>query len=163
MPKYRPLPPTEQLRSSFRYEPSTGFLFRKDWGANVPSGSLSKSGYVVVGFGGPGQYWAAHRLIWRIVTGDDPGALQIDHVNRIRHDNRWENLRLADRQLQMANRGALATSSTGLKGAYKTGSKRASRKPYKSSIMRDGKHVFLGYFDTPQEAQAAYVLTGGVL
>lgn len=36
--------------------------------------------------------WAEHRLIWKVVTGEDPQGV-IDHINGIRDDNRFENLR----------------------------------------------------------------------
>jgi hypothetical protein len=50
------------------------------------------------------QYYMAHRLAWRMMTGDDPDELTIDHINRNPFDNRWENLRLADNSLQQRNK-----------------------------------------------------------
>jgi hypothetical protein len=35
----------------------------------------------------------AHRVAWLLHTGEDPGTLVIDHINRQRNDNRISNLR----------------------------------------------------------------------
>lgn len=163
MKAFKQLPPAEELRAEFFYDPDLGLLLRRLNGRVIEAGYISKTtGYLQVGFGGPGKLWVGHRLIWKIVTGDDPGNMQVDHINRIRHDNRWKNLRLVDMSDQMANRGVLKTNSSRLKGAYKTSDRRPNRKPYRSSIMRNGKSVFLGYFDTAEEAHAAYIKAGGI-
>ncbi len=39
-----------------------------------------------------GGAWPEHRLIWKIITGQEPVGL-IDHINGVRDDNRFENLR----------------------------------------------------------------------
>lgn len=46
-----------------------------------------------------------HRLAWFYMTGAfPPGHLVVDHVNRVRSDNRWQNLRLATRSANSGNR-----------------------------------------------------------
>ena len=95
-----------------------------------------------------------------MVTGVDPGRFTIDHINRNRNDNRLSNLRLADHSLQKQNRGVLSTSTTRLKGAFR--SNRKHGRPFKSAIMRNGVRVSLGSFDTAEEAHAAYVRAGGM-
>lgn len=163
MRSFKQLPSVEALRAEFSYDPETGILLRNRYGNIVKAGYVSKwDGYVQVGFGGPGKLWMGHRLIWKMVTGDDPGDMQVDHINRVRHDNRWLNLRLVDMSAQMANRGVMRTNGSKLKGAYRVSDKRPNRKPYRSSIMRNGKSVFLGYFHTAEEAHAAYIRAGGL-
>lgn len=162
MRAFKQLPDVADLRREFDYAPESGLLFRKTQKGLIVAGNVNKNdGYLQVGFGGPGKMWSGHRLIWKLVTSDDPGALQVDHINRIRHDNRWCNLRLVDMSTQMANRGVLATSSTGIKGVYKNCKPNTSL-PFKSSIMRNGRHVHLGCFATADEAQAAYLAAGGL-
>jgi hypothetical protein len=159
MPKFKPLPPVEVLRAELEYLPKEGILLRRYKNDLFLTGYVATDGYLVVGLGGPGQLWQAHRLIWKLVTGKDPGEHEIDHINRDRIDNRWNNLRLVDRYEQMANRGKLCTNSSGLKGVYTTSK---GTKPYKSSIMRNGRVTFLGYFSTAEEAHNAYINAGGL-
>lgn len=161
MRNFKALPPLEALRNEFDYDPDTGLLMRRTAKGLVLAGSINKyDGYLQVGFGGPGKLWSGHRLIWKWVTGDDPGSFQIDHINRIRHDNRFCNLRLVDSYEQMANRGMLRTNSTGFKGVHRY--TKGSKQCFRSSINKGGKRVFLGLFKTAEEAHAAYIAAGGV-
>lgn len=46
-----------------------------------------------------------HRLIWKLVTGQDiPEGYMLDHIDRNRKNNRIDNLRLSDNQLNQNNR-----------------------------------------------------------
>lgn len=84
------------------------------------------------------------------MTGEWPADM-IDHKNRDRTDNRWENLREATRSQNNANRRA--SSTHGFKGA--TFNRRQGR--WMAQTKVNGKRVYLGYYDTPEEAHAAYV------
>ena len=82
------------------------------------------------------------------MTGEDPPAF-IDHINHDRHDNRWENLRLATpAQNSQNSRGH---------GKYKKGvAKSTCGITFEAKITVDGKKVFLGCFNTEDEAHQAY-------
>ena len=54
------------------------------------AGSLNSDGYVYVMVNG--KRLAAHNIVWLLKTGEWPKQ-QIDHINRIPGDNRFENLR----------------------------------------------------------------------
>lgn len=153
------LPPFEDLRKDFKYNPDTGDLYRltKNGDYNLCTSKCAQ-GYGRLKY--KGTYYKASRIIWRLVTGEDPGWLTIDHINRNRSDNRLSNLRLADHCLQKQNRGILSTSTTKLKGAFKSGNKYG--KPFKSAIMRNGLRISLGSFDTAEAAHAAYIQAGGI-
>jgi hypothetical protein len=95
------------------------------------------------------QGWRAHRVIWKLVTGRDPGDT-VDHINRDPSDNRWKNLRSAthgqNRANSLANRGRALP-----KGVY------LDHGRFRAIIRRNGKNSSLGHYDTPAEASAAYV------
>lgn len=96
-----------------------------------------------------GKWYVAHRIAWLIMTGDDPLALTVDHINRHPFDNRFANLRLADMSLQTKNRRSCGKSVH--KGIYFCNRK---QKWIARSYASD-KRIYLGSFDTEQEAAAA--------
>jgi len=57
------------------------------------AGATDSIGYRVVSI--YGKSYKEHRLVWIYHNGDISEGMQIDHVNRIKNDNRIENLRLA--------------------------------------------------------------------
>ncbi len=85
----------------------------------------------------------AQRIIWRLVTGDDPGALVVDHINGDKLCNSWHNLRLATRNQNARNR-------KNTQGYHWNGRK------YTACIKVNGIQEHLGSFDTKAEAIAAY-------
>lgn len=106
----KPLPSQEYLIECFYYDPDTGILVWKKrpiehfynhqsfcrWNtmfSGKTAGHKSKDRYgfylsVRVNI----STYKAHRLIWKIVTGTDPCG-EIDHINGIKTDNRFINLR----------------------------------------------------------------------
>jgi hypothetical protein len=149
----------ERLRQLLYYEPATGkftWLVRSGGKCTVgsPAGYLDQHGYRKVSVDNERYY--EHRLAFLYMTGDWPDA-QIDHINRDRSDNRWANLRAADRSLNARNTGPRKRNLLGVKGV--------SRLPggsFVANIYRDGKARYLGAFHTIEEASAAYAQAGGV-
>jgi hypothetical protein len=98
-----------------------------------------------------GKNYRAARIAWMLMTGEDPGAIEIDHINKNSADDRWENLRLATSAQNLRNRGVNKNNGSGLKGAYR------HRKQWHSQITAEGVVHYLGSFPTPEAAHAAYV------
>ena len=93
-----------------------------------------------------------HRLVWFYEHGAMPKN-QIDHINGNRSDNRIENLREATPAQNMQNRRtARKGSPSKLIGVVKPARGRCF-----ATISFNGKRVYLGKFDTPEEAHEAYL------
>lgn len=86
----------------------------------------------------------AHQFAWYYETGEIPNI--IDHINRIKDDNRFENLRNVGYYENAYNRG----TTKGYRYC-------PLRKKVYSSITVKGNHIWLGYFETEQEALKAYL------
>lgn len=91
----------------------------------------------------------AHRLAWLYVTGAWPIAL-VDHRDLDGENNRWSNLREADKSQNGANTGAPRTNKTGFKGVSRLKAR------FRANIKIDGRQCWLGSFVTAEEAHAAY-------
>lgn len=78
------------------------------------AGYLSEEGYWMVGL--KGRYYPAHRIIWTICSGPIPPKMQVDHKNRVRSDNTFDNLRLATKTVNMQNCSKQCNNSTGKTG-----------------------------------------------
>ena len=91
-----------------------------------------------------------HKLVWLYHYGVWPKEL--DHINRIRDDNRIENLREVTRQQNNFNKCSYKNSSSKYKGVswYKNNSK------WKAQYVINSKTFHIGYFDDELEAAKAY-------
>ena len=150
----RPIPSAETLRSVLRYEPATGLLWWKvpEKGRRLdrPAGHRCKQwGYVIVGL--DYEHYRAHHLIWCMVTGSWPER-EIDHKNRVRHDNCWKNLRQGNPIGNRANSSLRSDNTSGLKGV----SWHKPRRKWRARVYIEGKEKHLGLFFTAEEAHAAY-------
>ena len=145
----------EDLRRNISYNPETGvftwLLPRKKVRVGSEAGYNSAS-YREVFFSG--HRILAHRLAWIVVNGPIPDALQVDHINGDRLDNRIANLRLVTHLGNCENKHkAMSNSKSGLLGV----SWCTLNKAWVAVIKYDGKNHVIGRFDDPHEAHAAYL------
>lgn len=99
-----------------------------------------------------------HRVILSRVLGRELLTHeQVDHINLDPLCNTVENLRLANGSQNQANQSRRKDNSSGFKGVYwdKRGEKWVAR------VCLNGKAIYLGSFDTPEEAHAAYCVAAG--
>ena len=89
------------------------------------------------------------RIAWALGHGYWPTQL-IDHRNRVRDDNRMDNLREAGHALNAANRDARCASEVGVTGVSRSGRRFMAR------IVADRKLHYLGTFSTAAEAGSAF-------
>jgi hypothetical protein len=85
----------------------------------------------------------AHQFIWYFANKEIVD--EIDHINRIKNDNRIENLQAVTHQVNMCNVNA--------KGY--TFNRRINK--YQAGIRTNGKYKNLGYFDNEFDARKAYL------
>lgn len=150
----REYPSFEELNELLSYNPETGdFFWKKSVGKNIRKGDRSGKPipchYSQIGI--KDKVYYSHRLAWVLTYKEQPPQY-IDHINGDKNDNRIANLRSATNSQNMTNRGKNKTTDSGLKGAYyhkKTGK-------YFSSICKNYKTMYLGLFNTKEEAHAAY-------
>lgn len=146
-------PSVEELKERLSYDPETGIFTWRVAGKGRRRGSVGytrKDGYRVINIGGIPRY--AHRVAWALVTGVWPENT-IDHINGDRADNRFENLRDVSYQHNTHNIcDPQCNNKSGLLGAYWN----AQRGKWYSTIGHDNKTKYLGLFNTPERAHAAY-------
>lgn len=86
--------------------------------AGTVAGRPNNKGYIDISI--DGKRYKAHRLAWLYITGSWPEN-QIDHINRIRDDNRLANLRDVTQSENLRNCGVSKSTASGIKNVYKSG------------------------------------------
>jgi len=143
----------DYLKELLRYDPLTGtFTWLVQRSSHTPvgriAGSPEQSGYIQICI--HGKKYKAHRLAFLWMTGSIPA--EVDHVNGQKADNSWSNLRPANRWENNQNVRLSKTSKTGFKGV----SWHKQRQKFAAKIQFRGKREYLGHYDTPEDAFAAY-------
>jgi hypothetical protein len=163
--------PVELLRQLIRYEPETGKLF---WlprsadlvkpgrnGAEIEAqrfnarlagkqalNHLDARGYLVGALFA--RFLAAHRAAWAIHTGAWPNG-QIDHINGVRSENQFNNLREVSAAENARNARRRKDNVSGFVGVYW----REDQRRWGASIRFNNRLKHLGFFETAEEAGAA--------
>ena len=101
----QPTPSRQTLCELFDYDEWSGsFTWKNPTGPRVKVGdsvgNLGNNGYIQVKLFN--KRYLAHRLIYKMMTGDEP--IEIDHINNNRTDNRWVNLRNVTHSTNQLNR-----------------------------------------------------------
>ena len=148
----------ERVRDLFEYNTSTGNL---SWRISMPprgrvgaiAGFMDDQKRIKIGING--QEYFAHRIIWLWMNGAWP-TYEVDHINEIKSDNSWTNLREATSSQNHRNRGRPRNNKTGYKGVCFDN----TRKKYIATInvLVNGKkkQFWLGAHSTPEAAYEAY-------
>lgn len=145
----KPLPSQDVLNDLFVYSIVTGDLRRRK--TNKIAGWFQKSnGYRMVGIGGRNRSFLIHRIIWKMVTGEDPPF--IDHDDLDKQNNGWINLRDCTKSQNQGNRPARIDNVLGEKGIHWD----KSRKKFRAQACKDGKR-WMQRFDKLEDAKAAHL------
>lgn len=144
----------EELKKALNYDPSTGIFTRKIKSSNqkpgVIVGAKNKGGYLFAMING--ERYSLHRLAWLYFYGRMPHG-DIDHINGVRDDNRIDNLRECSRSKNCMNKKINSNNVSGVKGV----GWHAQRGKWRARIMTGYKSVFLGWFDSVEDAEKAIV------
>jgi hypothetical protein len=98
---------------NFSIDENTGVITRMDR-ANS-NGSYDKDGYLIIKI--KTKQFKSHRLAWFLYYNEWPNG-EIDHINRVRTDNRKCNLRVTDRLGNVMNINRAANKDTNVVGVY---------------------------------------------
>ena len=161
------LPPQALLNQLLRYEPETGKLFwlerddslfkegrrnpAKIWNTRFAGKEAFPASHCEGYCQGAifGKKILAHRVIWKMVHGVE--ALEIDHINGNRSDNRLINLRSVDAKTNMKNMRRINRNTSGVTGIG--WAKREGK--WRARLSTDDVEYHIGYFTSFDEAVAA--------
>lgn len=142
----------DTLKSLLDYNAETGwFRWRVNYGNRLPgalAGYLHPRGYTRIRVFK--RTFDAHRLAWFYVYGVWPKD-EIDHINRVKNDNRIVNLRCVSRSANIQNSSLRRDNTSGVKGVcwHTHSGKWAAR------ITVNHKRMQLGVFDKLEDAVKA--------
>lgn len=142
----------EFLKTILSYDPETGIfnwiVRRGRQKAGSVAGSKRADGYVIIRI--CGRTCLAHRLAHLYMTGEWP-PFDVDHECRDPSDNRWSEIRAATKSQNQQNRTVQNNNRLGVKGV-----KILPSGKYMARIGGHSNFKYLGTFDTPELASAAY-------
>ena len=143
----------EQLKNILSYNADTGEFY---WliNANYNAQAGQRAGALVnkyIGIRIKGVMHQAHRLAWLYMTGKHPNRY-IDHVNVIKTDNKFINLRESTPSQNCMNYGKKSNNTSNYKGVS---FHKASNK-WQALCRHDGIQKHIGLFLTAELASEAY-------
>lgn len=132
-----------EINRILEYDEVTGNITRKINSQHYSSGDVAgwvtSIGYRAVSVNGKTFY--CHRIAYLLKTGHWP-KYQIDHINHIRTDNRWENLREVTRRENQRNVSLPSHNKSGHVGVF--WNKQKSK--WQARIIINNKQIHLGFF-----------------
>lgn len=143
----------KRLHEAYDYDAERGWLINREKRSRMSvigsrAGYDSVRGYRHIKI--DGTVYVEHRMIWLYHHGSLPKI--VDHIDCNRSNNRIENLRAASNGQNQQN----ARKSYRNKSGYKGVSFHKKSNKWIANIGFDGKKLYLGSFDSAEEASKAY-------
>lgn len=135
-----------KLRNLFSYNKDTGEFIDLKTGE---SPSYKHNGYNYVNK--YGFKLSEHTLITLYMLGKVFPNSEVDHINHVRDDNRWCNLRIVDRKFNSMNLSQHKSNTSGVSGV----AWHKQRNKWRAFIMVDYKQISLGLFTEFEDAVKA--------
>lgn len=143
----------DAIRSVLRLDPETGDLFWlgrvfDDGVDRLATGYINPRGYKsIILFG---RRVLEHRVVYALHRGEWPKI--VDHIDRVKTNNRPDNLRSATHSVNGQNRDSRRGSTSKYLGVFWD----SERGKWRAQISKVGKSACLGRFNSEEEAAAAY-------
>lgn len=140
-----------RLKDALHYNPETGvWAWLISTARRIEIGDIAghinaKDGYRRIKI--DGSLYLSNRLSFFYMEGYFPEN-DVDHINRIRHDDKWLNLREVSRQVNIRNCGIRKTNKSGVKGVLWV----KERLKWAVSITVNYKKYSLGRYKDFEEA-----------
>ena len=143
------IPSAEWMREHFAYHESGNLIRLKRIGTRGKAGLLAKpirhhTGYMYMKIFD--VMVAYHRAVFAVVHGRWPNG-DIDHINRVRHDNRIDNLRECTKSQNSHNTEMNKRNVSGFRGVTWD----SLGKRWRITQMFEGKRWYFGYSDSAEE------------
>lgn len=140
-----------ELKKFWKYDPKLGTFTRVNENKNdlrYKKRGQNANGYRTIKVNNKSH--SAHRLAFLYMTGKYPDGY-VDHINRIKSDNRFDNLRVVTQSENLKNSSISVLNTSGTTGVmwHKLNNK------WIAKIHVDGKDKHLGYFSDLGDAIAA--------
>jgi hypothetical protein len=133
-----------EIKPGLWYNKIKGKLFNR-FGREIKP---NKNGYVFT------KYGKASRVIYEYFNGPIPKGMQVDHKDNNRTNDKIDNYQLLDNQHNCFKRKKKTNNISGFTGVSKTSYK---NNKYQARLMINGKDIYLGTFDNPEEAYKVYL------
>ena len=143
----------DDLKFWLQYDPATGvFVWRKGGRKGRRAGTAPTKTRLYRRIMVEGVEYLEHVLAVFYMTGRWPTG-EVDHRNRVKIDNRWDNLRDVTPEVNARNKGLYRTNTSGYPGV--SFHRRSGR--WSAKLKHRGHQRWLGYYPTPTAAHAAYL------
>lgn len=143
------------ILQTFRYDRESGEIIRlaasdpqHQWLVGKPCGHIGSGGYTYMLH--RGKSYLTHRMAFLLETGEWPKGV-VDHINRVKTDNRWCNLRLCDHSQSSQNVAVAKNNKSGARGVRYCD----KRRRWIAMIMHRGEKHWLGSFKNMADAVKA--------
>jgi hypothetical protein len=133
----------KRLKEVLHYNPDTGiFTWILSNSNRIHKGDkagCNSNGYISIGV--DGSRYRAHVLAWLYMEGYFPEN-DIDHINRIKSDNKWKNLRHVSRSCNLRNNDIRSNNTSGLTGIRLN----CNKSKWIVEITINNKNIYLGRY-----------------
>ncbi len=169
MLKQKELPPCDYLYECFNYDSETGVLswkykrplhhFKNKTGQNIWEGRFSNANIDCIGEDGYLRVYIykslfrVHRIIWKMVTGEDAIGYEIDHIDNNKLNNVFNNLRLVTTAENQQNVKLKITNMSGIKGI----DWHKQKQMWRARVCINYNRVLVGHYHDIIDAEKAIV------